>query len=361
MSGFIQPCPSVRSHLIVDLSTPKVLHLRLNRPKQLNAMTDALEEDLYSILDWYEFEPSLWLLIISGTGRAFCAGQDLLDWSKRAPLPRESTPGANGDHLALQNGQEMEKFVGKIRAGGFGALSSRRSNKPVIAAVHGIAMGGGVEILVSRESRLRSKHRNKLRLSASQLQVVSRNKPADPARQTASFLRRCFKLNCDLVVATSASIFALPEVSRGVVAAQGGIPRLAAVAGHHFASRLLLTGEKITAEQACSTYRFVTHLHILSPSTSDDLAQSQVLSKALELANQIIKNSPDAVQLTKAGLLDARDAARRIGAQQRRDPYANEDGVDALPIESYQSLRSRALYAGQNIKEGLAAFAQVSS
>ncbi|CEH15285.1 Enoyl-CoA hydratase [Ceraceosorus bombacis] len=312
MSGFISPCPSVRSHLIVDLSTPKVLHLRLNRPKQLNAMTDALEEDLYSILDWYEFEPSLWLLIISGTGRAFCAGQDLLDWSKRAPLPRESTSGANGDHLALQHGQETDKFVGKIRAGGFGALSSRRSNKPVIAAVHGIAMGGGVEIL----------------------------------------------LNCDLVVATSASIFALPEVSRGVVAAQGGIPRLAAVAGHHLASRLLLTGEKITAEQACSTYRFVTHLHILSPSTSDDLAQSQVLSKALELANQVIKNSPDAVQLTKAGLLDARNAARRVGAQRHRDPYANEDGVDALPIESYQSLRSRALYAGQNINEGLAAFAQ---
>jgi len=69
---------------------------------------------------------------------------------------------------------------------GFGSISRRQSTKPIIAAVNGGAYGGGMEIV----------------------------------------------LNCDLVVAGEDAKFALPEVKRGVVAIQGGIPRLTQVAGH---------------------------------------------------------------------------------------------------------------------------------
>jgi hypothetical protein len=74
---------------------------------------------------------------------------------------------------------------------GFGGISSRRTlTKPLIAAVNGIAYGGGTELI----------------------------------------------LNCDLVIASEKAKFALPEVSRGVVAAQGGIPRLSNAAGHQVRS-----------------------------------------------------------------------------------------------------------------------------
>lgn len=77
---------------------------------------------------------------------------------------------------------------------GFGGISSRRTlTKPLIAAVNGLCFGGGTELI----------------------------------------------LNCDLVVASEDAKFALPEVSRGVVAAQGGIPRLAAAAGHQVSIVLL--------------------------------------------------------------------------------------------------------------------------
>jgi enoyl-CoA hydratase/carnithine racemase len=70
---------------------------------------------------------------------------------------------------------------------GFGGISARKTlTKPLIAAVNGLAFGGGTELI----------------------------------------------LNCDLVIASEDAKFALPEVSRGVVAAQGGIPRLAKTAGH---------------------------------------------------------------------------------------------------------------------------------
>jgi enoyl-CoA hydratase/carnithine racemase len=87
----------------VSYPAPKVLQLRLNRPEQLNAMTDEvrslhvrfraqslgaladvlallalhpkLETDLCTVLDWFEQENSLWVVVVTGTGRAFCAGQ----------------------------------------------------------------------------------------------------------------------------------------------------------------------------------------------------------------------------------------------------------------------------------------------
>ncbi|GAA5958507.1 hypothetical protein JCM3765_007901 [Sporobolomyces pararoseus] len=152
--------PSVGTHLVVTFPLPKVLQLRLNRPEALNAMTDALEADLCKMLDWYEQENSLWAVVLTGTGRAWCAGQDLKDWQRTAAT--RSSPS--------------EKM--KSNPHGFGSLARRRSKKPIIIAVNGTCMGGGSEAAV----------------------------------------------NGDIVIGCEGAKFGFPEVLRGVVASVGGIP-----------------------------------------------------------------------------------------------------------------------------------------
>ncbi|GAA6063757.1 hypothetical protein JCM10212_002709 [Sporobolomyces blumeae] len=152
--------PTVGSHLVVTFPSPKVLQLRLNRPEALNAMTDALENDLCQMLDWYEDNNSLWAVIVTGTGRAFCAGQDLKDWQKTAGTRKSPT----------------EKMVSNPH--GFGSLARRRSKKPIIIAVNGACFGGGAEAAV----------------------------------------------NGDIVIGCEGAKFGFPEVLRGVVASVGGIP-----------------------------------------------------------------------------------------------------------------------------------------
>ncbi|GAA5838029.1 hypothetical protein JCM3766R1_004180 [Sporobolomyces carnicolor] len=152
--------PSVGPHLVVSFPLPKVLQLRLNRPEALNAMTDALEADLCKMLDWYETENGLWAVVLTGTGKAWCAGQDLKDWQKTAAT--RSSPS--------------EKM--KSNPHGFGSLARRRSKKPIIIAVNGVCMGGGSEAAV----------------------------------------------NGDIVIGCEGAKFGFPEVLRGVVASVGGIP-----------------------------------------------------------------------------------------------------------------------------------------
>ncbi|BGP58010.1 hypothetical protein JCM8202_001752 [Rhodotorula sphaerocarpa] len=152
--------PAVGSHLVVQFPAPKVLLLRLNRPEALNAMTADLEADLCKMFDWFEEENSLWVVIVTGTGRAFCAGQDLKNWQKTAGT--SSSPDEN-----------MAK-----NKHGFGSMSRRRFKKPFICALNGFAYGGGGEALV----------------------------------------------NADIIIACEGCKVGFPEVKRGVVAGVGGIP-----------------------------------------------------------------------------------------------------------------------------------------
>lgn len=67
--------PLVGEHLILTTPAPHVLMMKMNRPRQLNAMSWGMEQDMKKTLDWFEEEPSLWVVILTGNGRAFCAGQ----------------------------------------------------------------------------------------------------------------------------------------------------------------------------------------------------------------------------------------------------------------------------------------------
>jgi len=231
-------------------------------------MSPQMANDLSTVLNWFEEESELWVVVVTGEGRLFCAGADLIAWNA------DQQSGADND---------TERILSNIY--GFGSISRRQSCKPIIAAVIGGAYGGGVEML----------------------------------------------LNCDLVIASQDAKFALPEVKRGVVAAQGGIPRLSQIAGHQFASEMLLTGKTIDADEAQNRFGFVNTV----------VPGSKVLSTAISLAQQITSNSPDAVQSSKVALLLS-----------QKHNFLESFTTHTLSPEG------RRVYKGVNIKEGLKAFTE---
>jgi len=243
--------------------------LIFNRPKSLNAMTPDMESSLNDLLNWFNDEPSLWTVVVTGQGRAFSAGADLVAWRQRA---KTSQAG------------EIERIISDHN--GFGSISRRTFAKPIIAAVNGSAYGGGTEMV----------------------------------------------LNCDIVVASEEATFQLPEVKRGVVAVQGGMPRLGRIAGHQLASEMLLTGRPVSAQEAYSRFGFVNKV----------VPKSQVLAAALDMARQINQNSPDAVQSTKRALVLTKQKA-------------DVEDVVAAHLRSPEGGRA---YVSENIKEGLDAFGE---
>ncbi|KAJ5733394.1 hypothetical protein N7493_002180 [Penicillium malachiteum] len=224
---------------IVSFPAPHVMLVVFNRPQVLNAMTSSAQYDLESLFSWYDNEISLRCAIVTGAGRAFCAGMDLKEWNQT------NARRANGEHA----GQPP------MPRSGFGALSRRHGKKPVIAAVNGIAFGGGMEIIA----------------------------------------------NLDLVVAAKGASFALPEAKRGVVALAGSLPRLARTIGRPRAMEMALTGKSITAEEA-KGWGLVNA--VVEDNTADcAVLDRPVVKAALDYAATIVDNSPDSVIISRAGIV----------------------------------------------------------
>ncbi len=150
---------------------------------------------------------------------------------------------AGADLKAINEGRGGELSTAK---GGFGGIASRSRTKPIIAAVDGPALAGGTEIVLS----------------------------------------------CDLVVASSAASFGIPEVKRSLVAGAGGLFRLPRVLPRNVALELGLTGDPITAERA---YHF---------GLVNELCEAgQALDTAMVLAERVAANAPLAVRETRRLML----------------------------------------------------------
>jgi enoyl-CoA hydratase/carnithine racemase len=149
----------------------------LNRPDMMNALHPPAHFELDAVFDEFAADAEQWVAIVTGAGeRAFCAGNDLKFQ-------------AAGNRLTFP-------------ASGFGGLTSRFDlNKPIIAAVNGIAYGGGFEIALA----------------------------------------------CDIIVAADSAGFALPEPKVGVAALAGGLHRLPRQIGLKQAMGLILTGRKVSS------------------------------------------------------------------------------------------------------------------
>jgi acetyl-CoA C-acetyltransferase len=198
-----------------------VLEVTLNRPDQMNALHSAAHFELHEIWDAFEQDPDLWAAIVTGVGeRAFCSGNDLKATARGADM---TTPSS-----------------------GFAGLCSRFDReKPIIAAVNGVAMGGGLEIILA----------------------------------------------CDLAVADETARFALPEVKVGLFAAAGGVQRLTRQIGRKAAMEMILTGKTITTAQALE--------HGLINATAP---AGRSLEGARGLADAVLANSPSAIRATRQAL-----------------------------------------------------------
>jgi enoyl-CoA hydratase/carnithine racemase len=152
--------------------------------------------DLDALYTWFDAEPSLRVAILTGEGRAFCAGADLKEWNR----------ANNSSSPSSKPGQELtrEQQQRSMPPSGFGALSRRRGKKPLICAVNGICFGGGCEMII----------------------------------------------NADIVVASTNATFGLPDVKIGVVALAGALTRLVRTVGRQRAMEMALTGRTLSAEEA---------------------------------------------------------------------------------------------------------------
>jgi enoyl-CoA hydratase/carnithine racemase len=161
-----------------------VLWITIHRPEVSNALHPPASEELARAWDLLQAESELRVAVLTGAGdRAFCAGFDL-KWAQTHP--------------------QLLDQRNVVQQGGFGGLTARRVEKPIIAAVNGAAMGGGLELALA----------------------------------------------CDLIVSATTARFGLPEVSVGLVGNAGGVQRLVRQVPAKRALRLILTGESISAREA---------------------------------------------------------------------------------------------------------------
>ncbi|CAG8307687.1 unnamed protein product [Penicillium salamii] len=121
--------PPTPAHATLSYPSPHVLLVTLTRPRDLNCINAQGHADLHSVWEWLDAEPSLRVGILTGQGRAFCAGADLKEWNTRASSSK-TTPMPNS---------------------GFGGLARRKGKKPVICAVNGICLGGGAEMIINSD------------------------------------------------------------------------------------------------------------------------------------------------------------------------------------------------------------------
>jgi enoyl-CoA hydratase/carnithine racemase len=227
MAPTAKPPPPTPNFLKLSYPAERVLLVTMSREKDLNCMNTAGLWEMDSVWKWLDDEPNLSVAVITGAGKkAFSAGADLKEWN---------------NSMAADSGPS--KRMGNAPA--FELLSRRLGKKPVIAAVNGLAMGGGTE----------------------------------------------FAVNCDLVIAADTAYFGLPEVKRGVAPIGGALPRLIRTIGLQRASEFALTGRNITAQEAF-TWGLVNKV----------VPQSEVVTEAVKYAVMIAANSPDAVICTRAGL-----------------------------------------------------------
>ena len=109
------------------------------RPKQMNSITHTMNWQLEALFSWYDEEPSLRVAIITSQGtKVFCAGSDLIE-----------IESAQQAKLQWNDVSKSQPWLHNHPAGGFAGMSRRKGKKPILAAVNGIALGGGFEIVLN--------------------------------------------------------------------------------------------------------------------------------------------------------------------------------------------------------------------
>lgn len=194
--------------------------ITINRPAVHNALNEQAQRELAAAFDAFENDDGQWVAIITGAGdKAFCAGHDLK--------------------------QQAQGGAMYMPPSGFGGIAGRFSlNKPVIAAVNGVAMGGGFEIALA----------------------------------------------ADIIVADARAQFALPEPKVGLAALAGGIQRLAEAIGMKRAMGMVMTGRRVDAAEG------------LQLGFVNAVVDGDVLGAARQWAEQMLACSPMSIRASKQAM-----------------------------------------------------------
>jgi enoyl-CoA hydratase/carnithine racemase len=215
-----------------------VATITLDRPDKLNALTPDMLTDLETVLDTIEADADIRVVIVTGSGdRAFCAGADILAWSALSPL-------------------DMWRYWVRLGHRVFDRLEGLR--QPTIAALNGIAYGGGLELALA----------------------------------------------CDLRIAADSVKVASPEVGIGTVPGWGMTTRLAVVAGPARAKQMILTGEPVDAGRA-EAWGIVSE--VVPGADLQDAARRTAdrIAAQAPIAVQVAKQAIDAVRPRVSGSLEA--------------------------------------------------------
>lgn len=130
------PCDGVE----VTFPEANIMLVTLSRAKQMNSITHTMNWQIENLFDWYDNHPSLRVAVITGSGaKAFCAGSDLKEIEQ-----------AQQAKLGFQDPKKSEIWLHEHPKGGFAGVSRRKGKKPMLAAVNGLALGGGFEIVLNR-------------------------------------------------------------------------------------------------------------------------------------------------------------------------------------------------------------------
>lgn len=194
----------------------RVMVITLNRPEAMNSVNQALADQLAAAMDELDNNVNLSVGVLTGNGRGFSAGMDLKAF--------------------------VEGGMPTVEGRGFGGITERSAKKPVVCAVEGFALAGGLELALST----------------------------------------------DLIVSAKGAKFGIPEVGVGLFAGAGALLRLPRVVPYGKAMKMALTGKPILAEEAYE-------LGLVA-----ELAEKgEALNVAIELAEQIAKNAPLALIASK--------------------------------------------------------------
>jgi enoyl-CoA hydratase len=234
--------------VLVDIADG-IMTVTLNRPKAKNAANRALAEGVAAAMDELDSNDAISVAIITGAGGTFCAGMDL---------------------KAFVSG-EMPTVEGR----GFAGLTEATPRKPLIAAVEGYALAGGLELAIS----------------------------------------------CDLIVTADNAKFGIPEVKRGLAAAAGGLMKLPRQISPRLAMEMALTGDFISAQRAAEMGL-----------VNEVVPAGTALEAAKALAGRIVSNGPLAVAVSKQVILESGDwSSAEMWAKQQElvmPVFGSEDAIE---------------------------------
>jgi E-phenylitaconyl-CoA hydratase len=200
-------------------------YITLNRPEAMNALNTPLRALLLESCVRFRDTPDAWVAIVTGAGdRAFCAGADLKEMSRRNRALHEGGEDAFWDPETPSLNRGLQVW------------------KPIIAAVNGYCLAGGLELALA----------------------------------------------CDIRIASDDASFALTEVMRGIIPGGGGTQRLPRVAPFGIALEMMFTGDRISAAEA---YRIGLVNHLVS--------KEQLMPTAERLAERMCQNAPLSLKAIK--------------------------------------------------------------